>query len=69
MVIATVAGGWSSISQRAIARRRAAFDVFLKTETDEKMLTAYDNFHTGIVEMKKARSVEDFCTSQRSRLH
>jgi Domain of unknown function (DUF4760) len=71
-VIATVAGGiatWSIISQRAIARRRAAFDVFLKTETDEKMLTAYDNFHTGIIEMKKATSIEDFCTSEAMRSH
>jgi hypothetical protein len=69
-VIATVGGGiatWSIISQRAIARRRAAFDVFLKTETDEKMLTAYDNFHTGIIEMKKATSVEDFCKSEAMR--
>jgi hypothetical protein len=41
-------------SQREIARKRAAFDVFLKTETDEKMLTAYDNFHAGVIEMKKA---------------
>jgi hypothetical protein len=29
-------------SQRSIARRRAAFDLFLKTETDEKMITAYE---------------------------
>jgi hypothetical protein len=34
-------------SQRSIARRRAAFDLFLKTETDEKMITAYDHFHDG----------------------
>jgi hypothetical protein len=71
-VIATAGGGiaiWSIMSQRAIARRRAAFDVFLKTETDEKMLTAYDNFHTGIIEMKKATSVDDFCTSEAMRPH
>lgn len=55
---------WNIRSQREIARKRAAFDVFLKTETDEKMLTAYDNFHTGIIEMKNATSVEEFCTSE-----
>ncbi|MET4180680.1 hypothetical protein ABIB94_002780 [Bradyrhizobium sp. JR7.2] len=48
-------------SQRSIARRRAAFDLFLKTETDEKMLTAYDHFHNGIEAMKLASSVEIFC--------
>jgi hypothetical protein len=45
--------GWlaytSLQSQRVIARRRAAFDMFLKTETDEKMLTAFDMFHAGIL--------------------
>jgi hypothetical protein len=46
---------WNIRSQREIARKRAAFDVFLKTETDEKMLTAYDNFHTSIIEMKNAK--------------
>ena len=54
--------GWlaytSLQSQRVIARRRAAFDMFLKTETDEKMLTAFDKFHAGIQAMKKASSVE-----------
>ena len=42
-----------SQSQRSIARRRAAFDLFLKTETDEKMITAYDHFHDGIVATRK----------------
>jgi hypothetical protein len=43
--------------------------VFLKTETDEKMLTAYDNFNAGIIEMKKATSIEEFCTSEQTRPH
>jgi hypothetical protein len=60
---------WNIQSQRQIARKRAAFDVFLKTETDEKMLTAYDNFHAGIIEMKKVTSVEEFCTSELTRPH
>jgi hypothetical protein len=50
-------------SQRSIARRRAAFDLFLKTETDEKMLTAYDYFHNGIAALKAASNAETFCTS------
>jgi hypothetical protein len=60
--------GWlaytSLQSQRVIARRRAAFDMFLKTETDEKMLTAFDKFHAGIQAMRKASSAEAFCTSE-----
>jgi Domain of unknown function (DUF4760) len=71
-LIAASAGGiaiCSIRSQREIARRRASFDVFLRTETDEKMITAYDNFHTGIVEMKKAESIEEFCTSELARSH
>ncbi|MHC2519015.1 DUF4760 domain-containing protein [Bradyrhizobium diazoefficiens] len=64
---AGVVAVWSIRSQRAIARRRAALDLFLKTETDEKMLTAYDNFHAGINEMKKATSIEAFCTSDETR--
>jgi hypothetical protein len=50
-------------SQRSIARRRAAFDLFLKTETDEKMVTAYDHFHDGIGAMKSASGVETFCSA------
>jgi hypothetical protein len=38
--------------------------MFLKTETDEKMLTAFDKFHGGIQAMRKASSVEAFCTSE-----
>ena len=70
VLIAMLAGGiaiWNIHSQRAIARRRAAFDLFLKTETDEKMLTAYDNFHLGINEMKNARNIQGFCTYKKTR--
>ncbi|WP_454651292.1 DUF4760 domain-containing protein [Bradyrhizobium liaoningense] len=74
VLIAATAGylAFRSIqSQRSIARRRAAFDLFLKTETDEKMLTAYDHFHGGIEAMTKAPSAESFCTSsdEQSRKH
>lgn len=54
-------------SQRTTARKRAAFDIFLKTETDEKMLTAYDNFHRGVIAMGKAPDVATFCTSAATR--
>lgn len=68
-VAAGIIAIWNIKSQREIARKRAAFDVFLKTETDEKMLTAYDNFHAGLIEMKKTTSIEEFCTSEQTRLH
>lgn len=56
-------------SQRGIARRRAAFDLFLKTEADEKMIAAYDHFHDGIAAMGSAPSAEAFCTSEHTRKH
>ncbi|MHC2706361.1 hypothetical protein ACVMHZ_009548 [Bradyrhizobium liaoningense] len=54
-------------SQRTTARKRAAFDIFLKTETDEKMLTAYDNFHKGVIAMGNAPNAAAFCTSATTR--
>ncbi len=39
---------WGIWSQRSIARKRAAIDVFIKTEMDEKMTEAYDKFHAGL---------------------
>jgi hypothetical protein len=54
-------------SQRTTARKRAAFDIFLKTETDEKMLTAYDNFHKGVIAMGSAPDAATFCTSAATR--
>lgn len=68
--IATAAGVialGNMYSQRGIAKRRAAFDIFLKTETDEKMLTAYDNFHKGIIAMGKAPDIGTFCTAEATR--
>jgi anti-sigma-K factor RskA len=58
--IAFVAGAiavWSIVSQRSIARKRAPVDVFIKTEMDEKMIVAYDRFHTGLNEMRKANLI------------
>jgi hypothetical protein len=55
-LIAATAGylAYRSIqSQRSISRCRAAFDLFLKTETDEKMITAYDHFRDGIAATRK----------------
>jgi hypothetical protein len=54
-------------SQRQLARKRAAYDIFLKTETDLNMLNAYDHFHDGIAEMKKANTIQEFCTAERTR--
>jgi hypothetical protein len=71
-VIATLAFGgaiYSVWSQRDVARKRAAVDVFIKTEMDEKMIVAYDNFHTGLEEMRKAATIADFCTSAAARDH
>jgi hypothetical protein len=48
--IAIVAAGvaWRSIRvQRSIARKRAAVDVFIKTEMDQSMIDAYEAFRQG----------------------
>lgn len=68
--IATAAGVIAIINiqaQRRIARRRATFDLFLKTEADEKMLDAYDKFHDAIGVMQNASSPAEFCTSKETR--
>lgn len=52
-------------TQRQIARRRAAFDMFLKTEADEKMVDAYDNFHKGLAVLKQCESIVEFRESHR----
>jgi hypothetical protein len=53
---------YSICSQRSIARKRAAVDVFIKTEMDQQMILAYDSFHTAVREMNKAKTIEEFCT-------
>jgi hypothetical protein len=45
-----------------LARKRAAIDFFLKTEADKHLLDAYDEFHTGVRQMK-TMNIQLFCTS------
>ncbi len=53
--------GYSIFTQRAIARKRAAIDVFLKTETDEKMIKAWAAFVEGVVALKdNSEDLSDF---------
>jgi hypothetical protein len=54
---------WSLLAQKGVARRRAAIDFFLKTEMDEKLLIAYDNYKDGVKELRKTIDFEVFCTS------
>jgi hypothetical protein len=54
---------WSVLAQKGVARRRAAIDFFLKTEMDEKLLAAYDNYRAGVDELRKAVDYDDFCKS------
>jgi hypothetical protein len=57
----------SIIVQKSVARRRAALDFFVKTDLDEKMLTAFDNFHKSIEVLNKAPDPISFCTSEETR--
>jgi hypothetical protein len=54
---------WSLLAQKGVARRRAAIDFFLKTEMDEKLLVAYDNYKDGVDALRKAVDLDDFCKS------
>src|SRR5664279_4917585 len=51
-------------SQREIARKRAAFDFFIRTETDKEMLSAHKAFLKGIEVLKEHQSkngtIEEF---------
>jgi len=51
---------WSLSAQKAVARRRAAIDFFLKTEMDEKMLKAYDLYVEGTIEMSSYSDIGEF---------
>jgi hypothetical protein len=64
--IATAALGvatWSLATQKAVARRRAAIDFFLKTEMDEKMLAAYNIYVTSKAQIAQFPDVKQFCQS------
>lgn len=66
-VIATAAlavATWSLLTQKAVARRRAAIDFFLKTEMDEKMLTAYNNYVDSKSKIASYSDIKQFCQSE-----
>jgi len=53
--------------QRTVARRRAAIDFFIKTEMDQHLIDAYDDFWMGIDSMKehiRATKLDEFCGSK-----
>jgi hypothetical protein len=55
---------WSLNAQKAVARRRAAIDFFLKTEMDEKMLTAYNTYVTSKAAMNSYSDMREFCQTE-----
>jgi hypothetical protein len=57
---------WISIwTQKAVARRRAAIDVFLKTEMDKEMLAAYSRYTAALEKLQGVSCIEDFaCSSE-----
>ncbi|TLG75588.1 DUF4760 domain-containing protein [Methylocystis sp. B8] len=46
--------------QRQIARRRAAIDLFLKTEMDDKIVKAFNDFENAVKELNNAQSMKEF---------
>jgi hypothetical protein len=57
---AAIVAVFSLLTQVHIARRRAAIDVFLKTEMDHTMLTAYQDYVDGLEAGKQYSSVDQF---------
>jgi hypothetical protein len=55
---------WSLLAQKAVARRRAAIDFFLKTEMEEKMLTAYNLYHEGKNQITSYPDIKEFCRTE-----
>ena len=55
--------------QRIIARKRAAVDIFLKTEMDKHLVEAWDALELAVVELRAASSVESFCSESRYKEH
>jgi Domain of unknown function (DUF4760) len=50
-------------TQKDIARKRAAVDVFLKTEMDKDMLRAYRAYEDGLDKSKQYNNIAQFMTS------
>jgi hypothetical protein len=61
---ALVVATWSLVTQKAVARRRAAIDFFLKTEMDEKMLTAYNTYVGSKAKIASYPDIKEFCRSE-----
>jgi hypothetical protein len=55
---------WSLVMQKAVARRRAAIDFFLKTEMDEKMLIAYNIFVESKAKMNTYSDMSEFSRTE-----
>src|ERR1700686_4201759 len=55
---------WSLLAQKAVARRRAAIDFFLKTEMDEKMLGAYNVYVESKGKMRSFSDMKEFCRTE-----
>jgi hypothetical protein len=57
---ALVVATWSLLTQKAVARRRAAIDFFLKTEMDEKMLAAYNIYVASKAKISLSPDMKEF---------
>lgn len=55
---------WSLLAQKAVARRRAAIDFFLKTDMDDKLLAAFARYRKGVAALAQATDLEKFCLTK-----
>lgn len=50
-------------TQKAVARKRAAIDVFFKTEMDKEMLAAYSGYTAALKKLEETNSIDDFSST------
>jgi Domain of unknown function (DUF4760) len=61
---ALIVATWSLLTQKAVARRRAAIDFFLKTEMDEKILSAYNVYVQSKAKISSYPDIKEFCQTE-----
>ena len=52
-----------------MARKRAAIDIFLKTEMDRNLVEAYEDYQEAVRVLKTSPPLEQFCTEEASKKH
>jgi hypothetical protein len=69
--VATLAFGsafYGIVAQLSIARKRAALDLFIRTELDKAMVETYEKFNEAVDTLSAEQNIEEFSKSEKYRL-